>query len=135
MAAATTSSKPRRWRRRLLIYAAGSAFLFALAMLHPYPRQNLFGPKIDGVPWCVWEASIRRSVHHQEFTFSEKLQLWVGMVPLPMDVDRDTLDDERFLPLLVQLANDRDPEVRYAVLEWLGGLPNLSQEATVEVLR
>jgi hypothetical protein len=137
MAAATTRSKPRRWRRLLLIYAAGPAFLFALAMLHPYPRQNLFGPKIDGVPWCVWESSIRRSVHHQEFErpLSEKLLLWVGIEPLPMDVNTDTLDDERFLPLLVQLANDRDPAVRYAVLEWLGRLPNLAQEATVEVLR
>src|SRR5437764_15165053 len=48
----------RRW---LLGFLAAAVLLFGLAMLHPYPRQSLFGPKIDGVPWYVWENEIRRA--------------------------------------------------------------------------
>lgn len=47
-------------RRRLLGFLAPAAVLFGLLMLHPYPRQSLFGPKIRGEPWCVWEAEVRR---------------------------------------------------------------------------
>jgi len=43
-------------RRRVLALFGVLAFLFGLAMLHPYPRQSLFGPTIRGKPWCVWEA-------------------------------------------------------------------------------
>ena len=40
---------PRRFplRRSLL-----AALVFGLLMLHPYPRQSLFGPTIRGKPWC-----------------------------------------------------------------------------------
>ena len=49
-------------RRRLLACVGVLALLFGLALLHPYPRQALFGPTIRGKPRCVWEAEIRRVV-------------------------------------------------------------------------
>lgn len=47
-------------RRRGLLCVGILAMLFAFAMLHPYSRQSLFGPKIHGEPWCVWEEEFRR---------------------------------------------------------------------------
>ncbi|MBI2807582.1 MAG: hypothetical protein HYX68_21585 [Planctomycetes bacterium] len=53
-------SNPLRFlsRRRLLAFFGVALLLFGLAMLHPYPRQSLFGPTIDGIPWCMWEARL-----------------------------------------------------------------------------
>jgi hypothetical protein len=39
----------RRW---LTGCFGAAAVLFGLVMLHPYPRQSLFGPMIRGKPWC-----------------------------------------------------------------------------------
>jgi hypothetical protein len=38
----------RRW---LLAFVGAAALVFGLLMLHPYPRQSLFGPTIRGKPW------------------------------------------------------------------------------------
>ena len=39
----------RRFRRRCLVGRLNvAALLFGLAMLHPHPRQSLFGPTIRG---------------------------------------------------------------------------------------
>ena len=53
-------------RRRLLGFLAGLALIFGLLMLHPYPRQSLFGPTIRGKPWCEWEWEFRRLVHWRD---------------------------------------------------------------------
>ena len=76
----------RNSRRRLLTFAGILALLFGLAMLHPYPRQSLFGPKIDGVPWCIWENKIR----HAATPFWEK-SMWIRTLEKAgmLDVRRD----------------------------------------------
>ena len=51
-------------RRRLLGFFAAAALLFGLVMLHPYPRQSLFGPTIRGEPWCYWEDEVRWHATH-----------------------------------------------------------------------
>ena len=56
----------RRW---LLGSLVAAALLFGVLMLHPYPRQSLFGPTIRGKPWCVWENTIRRQ-------YSERPESW-----------------------------------------------------------
>ena len=56
----------RRW---LLAVLGAAALLFGLAMLHPYPRQSLFGPTIRGKPWCVWEAAMRCDAHRAGMAF------------------------------------------------------------------
>ena len=45
----------RRWCRALL----WAAIAFGLACLHPFVRQSIFGPTIEGIPWCVWESRVR----------------------------------------------------------------------------
>src|SRR5688572_30006866 len=46
----------------LLALAGIFALLTACFLLPPYPRQSLFGPTIDGVPWCVCEQEAREHV-------------------------------------------------------------------------
>ncbi len=36
---------------RVLISLTIAALLFGEVMLHPYPRQSLFGPRFHGKPW------------------------------------------------------------------------------------
>jgi hypothetical protein len=95
----------RRW---LLALFGIAAVLFGVAMLHPYPRQSLFGPKIDGVPWCVWESEIRRAAtpgrsHPWLLRLVEKM----GLLKRPNVRDNRTL-----LPVYLHLANDDDIDVR-----------------------
>ena len=101
-------------RRRVFSVLAILLALFGLAMLHPYPRQSLFGPKIRGEPWCVWEDTLRRRVHEIEHGRSmwTKLMRWMGAAA------KDELDfnDPELLPLMIELAEDRDPKIRSAVL-------------------
>src|ERR1022692_3755033 len=92
----------RRW---LLACLGVAALLFGLAMLHPYPRQSLFGPTIRGKPWCVWENQIRRAVAPRQSLFdaiAEKIGV-LGDTKIP--------DDPAMLPLYLHLASDSDPIV------------------------
>ncbi len=95
----------RRW---LLAFLGVLVLLFGLAMLHPYPRQSLFGPKIDGVPWCIWEDEIRRhAVPDRPTPWLEKSLEKNGLLSGPRQVDRVHL-----LPVILHLANDSDARVR-----------------------
>ncbi len=73
--------------RRLLIGIAISALLFSLTMLHPYPRQSLFGPTIRGKPWCVWEAEVRTFANWEDHgnKLSVRVMAWLGFVPTQME--------------------------------------------------
>lgn len=108
----------RRWLFALIGVAA---LLFGLAMLHPYPRQSLFGPTIRGKPWCYWEYEIRCYVHHTLHAKSndvfEKIRRWFGSRDGPKWRDRELFAHEEMLPLLLELAKDDDKDVRRAS-EW-----------------
>ena len=41
------------WTHRWCRLVIGGSILCALPMLHPFVRQSIFGPTIDGIPWCV----------------------------------------------------------------------------------
>jgi|ERR1051325_4391901 HEAT repeat protein len=104
---------------RSLAFVGGAALLFGLAMLHPYPRQSLFGPQIEGIPWCVWEEEIRVHAHPRDergwwFRLREKLGLQPGRAAGP-DVNARVA-----LPVYLHLADDSDVEVRRFALEQLG---------------
>jgi hypothetical protein len=105
----------RRWlsRRRVLIILGILALLFAVLMLHPYPRQSLFGPKIEGVPWCVWEDEIRLGAHWQEHEkhWMTKARRWVGFRG-PQAPFVSKFRGPEMLSLLLQLSEDPDPDVR-----------------------
>ena len=39
--------------RRWLLAFAAVLVIAGVPMLHPYPRQSLFGPTIRGAAWCA----------------------------------------------------------------------------------
>jgi len=47
------------WKRRWCRLSLWSAIVIGLFLLLPFPRQMVFGPKIEDVPWCVWEREAR----------------------------------------------------------------------------
>lgn len=98
----------RKWFLLLLCVA----ILFGLAMLHPYPRQSLFGPKLRGEPWCVWEDRVRHYVHGKRAKSPmTKALAWVGIKPKEVRLT-ELLDDAEMLPLVIHLLDDPDPKVR-----------------------
>ena len=105
-------------RRQLVSLFAVAALLFGLAMLHPYPRQSLFGPTIRGEPWCVWEDAIRRHAHWDKY---EKTTWAIAMRRLGVKETRpdfrELFDNEEMLPLLLELMEDPDPVIRQRVLK------------------
>src|SRR5436190_484371 len=62
-------------RRRLLASLGVAALVFGVAMLFPYPRQFLFGPRVRGEPWCVWENEVRRKYAEPGDGFFADLQM------------------------------------------------------------
>jgi hypothetical protein len=122
----------RRW---LLAFLGGAALLFGLAMLHPYPRQSLFGRKIRGKPWCVRDAEVRRFVHQEEFNASlqGRFYIWLGLSTGGVTVD--DLVDPGMGPLYAELLVDPDSEVRGMVLALAARSENLHQVDLLPALR
>ncbi len=124
------------YRRWLLGVVVAAALLFGLAMLHPYPRQSLFGPTIRGEPWCVWETASRNRAreHEPDRSLFEKAQGWLSMHLNPVELE-EVLDDQDFLPLVVHLADDPDETVRWTVLNWLHRFKNLRHPSAIPILK
>jgi hypothetical protein len=104
----------RRW---LLALLGGIAMLFAVAMSHPYARQSLFGPTIAGKPRCYWEHAIRDTATHDKVeakrtTVEKKLREWCGVRRELLLTEPGFFRHEELLPLLLELAEDADEEVR-----------------------
>lgn len=123
----------RRW---LLAVFGGAALLFGLAMLHPYPRQSLFGPTIRGKPWCYWDGEVR---HHaaraaRKPNWESKIIEWLGW-ERERWLDRRLFDDEEMLPLLLEHTKDRDPDIRATAISAITYYKNLWQEPALPVLR
>jgi hypothetical protein len=121
----------RRW---LLASIGIAALLFGLAMLHPYPRQSLFGPKIRGKPWCVWEARICRYAHRDDYwdSISFKAMRWMG-VEDDM-VEWKDMNDADLLPVILHLADENDLDVRdhaVAAMAQFGKLQNATALPTL----
>ena len=111
------STRRRLVTRRFVLASIGVvAMLFGLSMFHSYPRQLLFGPKINGVRWCVWENAIRQAAHlspqHWFYRTLEDLRL----VRNPTRADFDTPD---LLPVFIAMSDDDDREVRWFVLSYM----------------
>src|SRR5262249_39732396 len=123
----------RRW---LIALLGAVALLFGLAMLHPYPRQSLFGPTIRGKPWCVWEAEVRRFVQREEYeeTLYAKTLRWMGGKHAPLD-DIDLFDHAEMLPLLLHLTSDADPVIRHRVLSQFFWFRKLQDKSAAPTLR
>ncbi len=126
--------------RPLLILVNILALLFGLAMLHPYPRQSLFGPTIRGKPWCVWEDAVRHFVHiqfHDEVidqTLSAKVRHWLGIKHQGMGWT-ELFDDAEMVPLLLELAEDTDPAVRAAAFHAICNTDKLRHASALPLMR
>ncbi len=121
------------WQRcwcRLLIAVA---LLCALAVAHPFVRQSIFGPKIEGIPWCVWENAARRAANPARnppswyFKTLEELHLVQPQVDL-------TTHAPSLWPIYLHLAEDADVEVRRHALKHLDS-PRESRPETERSLR
>ena len=110
-------------RRRLLACLSIAALLFGLAMLHPYPRQTLFGPTIDGKPWCVWEDAIRRHAGQSRDSVPDKFLHWLGVARWTMTLD--DFDHPELAPLLAAMLDDADPEIRDTCMSAIIQFPSL----------
>jgi hypothetical protein len=123
-------------RRRLLGSLGAAALLFGVLMLHPYPRQSLFGPTIRGEPWCVWEDAVRRYVNREraDLTWTARCLRWLGVKN--QELPREQIfDDANMLPLLIQLADDKDGSVREEVLSALKCYDSLHDPCTLPLWR
>lgn len=122
----------RRW---LLAFVSVAALVFGLVMLHPYPRQSLFGPTIRGKPWCVWEAEVRHFVHNEEYekSLSARLMRWLGNNYKPMK-HKELFDDVDMMPLALHLLDDPDAKIRLETLRAFRWYPSLRAESALPAL-
>jgi hypothetical protein len=105
----------RGWCRALL----WAAIAFGLACLHPFVRQSIFGPTIEGIPWCVWESRVRETANiDQPKSWLYQIREKIGLVQTD---DTWNFDSEEALPLYLRLAEDRDPCVRVFAMSHLRG--------------
>lgn len=129
---------PRRYLspRWLLAFLGGAVLLCGLAMLHPYLRQSLFGPTIRGKPWCVWEGEVRRNFKQadHEQSFLAKTIRWLGVKHAEMEVN-DLFNHAEMAPLLLHLAEDRDPVIRRGAVSAFYWHKELQVEAALPTLR
>ena len=106
------------WKRRSLRAFGVFAVACALPLLHPFIRQSIFGPTIDGIPWCVWEDDIRAGADPDQRKPSwlrealEKFGL-IGQQHIGLDANVNAL------PVYMHLADDSDVRIRRIALSQL----------------
>jgi hypothetical protein len=124
----------RRW---LLAFLGALALLFGLAMLHPYPRQSLFGPTIRGKPWCVWEADIRRRVNWQkhEASWFGIIHHWLGGKQDREDRFSETFNHPEMTPMVIALLGDADWGVRDRCMSAIICFPAVRDRSALPALR
>jgi HEAT repeat protein len=122
--------------RRVLIVVAAIALLFALAMLHPFPRQSLFGPTFRGQPRWVWENRVRRGLQPEvyEKTFFARMSRCFGIEHKQDDLDV-LIDDVEMLPIMLQMADDPDPALRQAAVTQFYFCKKLAVQPALPLMR
>jgi hypothetical protein len=108
-----------RYRRRLLALA----IIIGLAMTFTFPRQLVFGPRIQGSPWCWWEHEIRLLAH-----WNRPPDGWIDVLHRELRLGERHVGrglnfrDPSALPILLELAEDEDVKVRLWCLQQIGQL-------------
>lgn len=107
------------WQRRWCRMIVTATLLLPLPLLHPFIRQSIFGPRIQEIPWCVWEEEVRMTVHpdRDRSWFADAMEK-VGLIQ-ERRLAGLNLRGEATLPLHLHLADDGDPKVRAFALECL----------------
>ncbi len=123
-------------RRRLLALLGALALLFGLAMMHPYPRQSLFGPTIRGEPWCVWEDAVRHHVYGSQFEepMSTRLLRWFGAGREECTFV-ELFDHEDMFPLAIRLVDDADWQIRWTAMSAFHRCEKLKRADAIPALR
>ena len=119
-----------RW---LLGFVGIVALLFGLAMLHPYPRQSLFGPTIRGKPRCIWEAEIQRFVPREESWF-EKSFAWFRADRHDLTLP-EVFDNAEMLPLVLDMLDDPDPRAQQFAMNQIAQFSALQDRSALPRLR
>lgn len=116
-----------RWRR----LACVGVLVGALPLCHSFLRQSIFGPQIDGIPWCVWEDEVRREAHAGEPpSWLTKMMEKIGFgQQQPIH-----LNSQEVFPVHLHLVEDADPKVRWVALLYVG-LSEGRDESAVPALR
>ena len=96
----------------LLLIPAG------ILVISPYPRQLVFGPKIQGVPLCAWQEEVRRRHRpDDDSTFSTTFLSWFRTGHT--DLKWTSLSEEEKERVYLTLLDDGVTEVRKNVAEAL----------------
>ena len=121
-----------RWSCRLLLAVA---ILCALPLLHPFARQTIFGPTIDGLPWCVWEDEVRFFANGgpDERSWLQKALEKIGLSKPPRLFLN--LESRQALPLYLHLAEDGNVKVRQSSLGHLSRLLEKDEAAILPAFR
>jgi HEAT repeat protein len=108
------------WQRRWRFFLGAILALVCLPLLHPFVRQALFGPSINGIPWCVFEDAVRYRAHPEraEGSWLQRKLVKAGWIKAPAEPDAQLYKREA-IPVLMHLAEDRDPLVRREALRLL----------------
>jgi hypothetical protein len=104
------------WQRRWCRLLVALTILCALPLLNSFVRQSIFGPTIDGIPWCEWEDYLRRSVHPDRSSPSWFERTLDKILPTKRMGGAVNLDTLAALPLYLHLAEDSDVKVRQEAL-------------------
>jgi hypothetical protein len=121
----------QRARRCVLLLVGGVALLLGVAMLHPYPRQSLFGPMVRGKPRCVWQAELRRIAGPESVTDTLTRWLHVEREAIPQD---ELFDHPEMVPLVVELVEDGDFNLRGAAMNRIAMYKSLQDPAALPAL-
>src|SRR5881296_96082 len=103
-------------KRKLIIWSAILIVLGLMVLIPPVTRQWIFGPKIKGVPLCLWVEEFRRGADPEKHRqgFAAKVAAFLGVSP-PELAEVDFTSPE-MLPLFLELIEDNDPQVRQHML-------------------
>jgi hypothetical protein len=106
------------WQRRWCSFLAIVFALCTLPLLQPFVRQSIFGPTINGIPWCVWENEIRAaSSGVTEPSWFQRMMEKVGLFKREAHVLN--LDSNAAMPVFRHLSDDGNVKVRRYALSML----------------
>ncbi len=129
-------TRKNRWR--LVVYTPLVAVV-AFVLMHPYFRQQLFGPKIKGEPFWAWQQEFRAErVTEEPDTLWKKMLGWVGANDKTVRwIGYFPANDPEMLPVLLSLVDDPSSSVRLGVAHRLKKSPSDSRviDALVQLTR
>jgi HEAT repeats len=128
-------SRRRKLFWRVAVYTPLAAIVLVI-LLHPYSRQSLFGPKIQGEPVWFWKERFRHRASgaaNQRSLFT-RLTTFVGLPSAPDVTASFPFADPAMQAILIELLEDEDWRVRREAVLAVAR-PGLRAEARDALLR